>query len=736
MNSDGAKSPEQHELRLGWQTAGAAAVFYAVCVSLATWPRVRWFRTYLPSLMDPLEHLWIMRWYKACLLEGQSLVFCPEVHYPTGVPLGCFTPMHFQALLYIPLSLLIPNDALCYNLLWMLGMVTTGLGTFLLAWHVVRSRWYAGFGGMLAMLSTPVLFHASAQLELIYLGSFPFFLWTWIRLFERPSRGRLAAAAGAYILVTLCTAYYAVYVVFPAALYFFWKGLGQGSRGAWAWFRDRGPWLLGFSVLVLPALVLLFGNHIWAMKQGYTLPRSFAEFQNLKVPLWSYACPSAKHVLGRRFPSSWYTASGLAPIIGECCSYLGVAALALLAYAAGFHVRFRDGRFWWACLVLLVVLSGGTAWTIAGYEITLPGYWLKKHFPLFQMIRCATRFNLFAATIAGLVAAAGLQHLLGRFRWRWVRGGVLAVLTLATIGDLAMVPYWKIQIPPPPGCYAFIKRTDPGAAFVEVPQFGSSGSDLNSLCAYWQSLHRGRTTAGYCTPPNEIFDNLMTYNSPFFAESLAKPEFLKDPDRIPMELGGTASFRDYAWLYLKVHDLRFVVLHTDPTLVPAWPGVERVKSALASAKVFEDATSVVYDRDRLTPPRDPVVLTTGGWRLAIGPSAKRVADRQAHLVLYNSDADRVLRLSIDARSLHRVRHVRLTCEAKELARWDVGPAAYQSLGCPPIQLPAGLHELVIESDKNSRPRSQSEAAGWNDMNPYSLSVDRLELEAPSELARR
>ena len=114
------------------------AAFYTLCVSLATWPRVLWFRSCLPTLFDPLEHLWIMRWYKACLLEGQSLVFCPEIHYPTGVPLGNFTPMHFQALLYIPLSLVIANDVLCYNLIWMFGMVTTGLGTFLLAWRVVR----------------------------------------------------------------------------------------------------------------------------------------------------------------------------------------------------------------------------------------------------------------------------------------------------------------------------------------------------------------------------------------------------------------------------------------------------------------------------------------------------------------------------------------------------------------------------------------------------------------------
>jgi hypothetical protein len=644
--------------------------------------------------------------------------------------------MHFQALLYIPLSLAISNDVLCYNLLWMFGMVTTGLGTFLLAWRVIRDRWCAGFGGMLAMLSAPMLFHGAAQLELIYLGAFPLFLLTWMRLFDRPSRGRLAAAAGAYILVTLCTAYYAVYCVFPAALYFVWKGSIVGPRGAWPWFRDRVRWLAAFSVLVLPCLVLLFGNHIWAMRHGYTLPRSLGEFRNLSVPLWGYAVPSGMHALGRMFPSSWYATSGLVPKLGECCAYLGVVALALIAYAAAFHVKFRDAAFWWACLAMIVVLSGGTAWTIAGYEVNLPGLWLKKHFPLFQMIRCATRFDLFAAVIAGLVAACGLKHLLAHLPRSWMRGAVLAVLTVGAVADLAMVPYWKTEIPPPPGCYAFMKRTAPGAAFVEVPQFGSLGSDLNSLCAYWQTLHRGRTTAGYCTPPNEIYDNTLTYNSPFTAERLARPDYLADPDRTRLEFVGDVAFRDYAWLYLSRHDFRFLVLHQSPLALQGGVRLDRLKSALALAKVYEDPESVVYDRDRLPAPDRPVMVPTLGWRVAPEHTTQRVADRRAYLTLYTPGPQHDLRLALDARSLHRPRHVRLLVGGRELASWTVGPREFRGLTCPAFRLPAGLHELVLESDKVSRPRYPEETLQDNDLAPYSLRVDRLELEPAPLLAER
>ena len=49
----------------------------------------------------------------------------------------------------------------------------------LLAWHVVRDRACAAMAGLLAILSGPVMLHAHAHLELIYVGSFPVFLLAW-----------------------------------------------------------------------------------------------------------------------------------------------------------------------------------------------------------------------------------------------------------------------------------------------------------------------------------------------------------------------------------------------------------------------------------------------------------------------------------------------------------------------------------------------------------------------------
>ena len=88
----------------GWKTMSLVAALYLGSLAAATWPAFRTFGSTLPSRVDPLAHLWTMRWNKSCLLEGKLPFVCPDIQYPVGASLGTLPPMHFQTLLYIPLS--------------------------------------------------------------------------------------------------------------------------------------------------------------------------------------------------------------------------------------------------------------------------------------------------------------------------------------------------------------------------------------------------------------------------------------------------------------------------------------------------------------------------------------------------------------------------------------------------------------------------------------------------------
>src|SRR3954454_22158182 len=75
-------------------------LFYVACALILSYPLIKTFSTTLAgSLLDPLQHLWVMRWYRTCLLEWKSPILCPELQYPIGAPLGNFSPLHLQALL-------------------------------------------------------------------------------------------------------------------------------------------------------------------------------------------------------------------------------------------------------------------------------------------------------------------------------------------------------------------------------------------------------------------------------------------------------------------------------------------------------------------------------------------------------------------------------------------------------------------------------------------------------------
>ena len=266
---------------------GLILISYIVAIAIATAPRPASLSTMLPVLGDPIMHLWIMRWNKACLIEGHSTVIAPGVQAPVGLPLGLMPPLHLQSLQYIALSSFLANDILVYNLIWYFGYVLTGLGGFALAWSVTRHGPGSWLAGLLLMISTPMLLHGAGHLELIQLGWSPLFLVVWLKFIESPSwRGMLASVA-MYLMVVMSAPYYPLFMIFPAALFVIQQGLqARNTEGVWTWLKSRLGWLAGFSGLVAPILVVLFWNYVWAGQNGYVVTRSKADFEAGGTPIW------------------------------------------------------------------------------------------------------------------------------------------------------------------------------------------------------------------------------------------------------------------------------------------------------------------------------------------------------------------------------------------------------------------------------------------------------------------
>jgi hypothetical protein len=721
----------------GWRTLSLVALFYLGCLVVATWPAFLTFGSELPSRVDPLAHLWTMRWYKACLMSGRLPFFCPEIQYPVGASLGTLPPMHFQTLLYLPLSFLLNNDPLCYNLIRTCSFLLTGLGTFLLIWNVVRSRLAATLGGMMAMIGGPMLYFSHGELEQITVGWFPLFLIAWLRWVDRPSRRGLVTVTLLYALVAMSAPYYGVFVVFPASLYVAWRAIGQGWSGIVPWLKGRAGWFAGFAGISAPIMVLLFSNQIWSLTHGQSMARPDAEFAACRAPFWGYLVPPPHYFLSKFLPfdTNVQLESGSVP------SYLGLVTLGLIAYALIARVKFARRSYWYLVLAMLVILSLGAFARVGEIEVSLPAAWLKKYFVGFRMIRVPARFSLFASVAACLVAAAGLQNLLSKIPIRPARLALVGALALIALTDLSTVPYETMTIPPMPKCYDVILKQNPQATFVDVPQFNSGAFQLPSVCTYWQSFHGGKTSAGYTAFLNTRYDNLLFYNSPFDAFKLANPVYLSSPEAESFELVHGVDFRSYAWLYLKIHDLRYVVVHHKLGDFPEFPVyLGRLEELLKDTKVYEDADTTVFDRDLLPEPSQPVMLYAQGWgdRTFSPTGSICMLDRSASVIIYNPNSNQPLAFGLEVTANQKPRRVTLKSNGFELVRWTVSPNEKKVLVSPPLSSLAGFQELRIESDGEDKP-SGMHLATLGLQTPFSLWATRvgiMPVKMPKNLAKQ
>jgi hypothetical protein len=729
----------------GYKASGVAVVFYVACLAAATYPMVRNLATAVPrDLADPLMHLWVMRWYKSSLLGGHLPFYCPHLQYPAGAPLGYFSPMHLQSLIYLPISLITNNDALSYNLLWVLGFLLNGMGTFFLGWYVLRHRAAAWFAGLVSMLSGTMTIHAIGHLELLYVGWFPLFLIAWIGFVDRPSRRSLLASVALFLLLTMGAAYFMAQAVIPAAFYLIWRIAQHGRSGWLAAVRSRLAWLTAFGVLTVPPLLLLFSSQIWAILNGHSMARPDTHFSTFVAPLWTYFTPTSFHALGKLLPFDVYEHAGHAWKMTESASYLGIVTLGLMHYAAVRRIPFERARFVWVLFAVMVILSLGASWTIGSARVTLPASWLRSALPIFRLTRNPSRFNMYATVCAAVIAAAGMRHLLNRIPSRLARLATLGAVSALAVADLSVDLYPGTRIPQIPPAYAWLNQRDPEPTLLEIPmQNSGSGSNTTSACGYWQSFHGGATSAGYSGVDNTQFDNLLYHNCPLTVPRLADPDLLVKPDKVTLGVLGVISFDDYLWLFTREHQYKYVVLHQSPGDFPGTPEVlARVKQRLESAKIYDDGRTAIYESGRLKRPSSPVLVCSEGWRQHRPWEAPKVwhgravaaLERAGVMTIANPDGAREIVVSLDAAAFQQTRLVRLVADGHEVAEWTIRPGELATYQSPPFRLSEGIHEVTLVSDGESRVKHRRDEPAEADRRPYSLRVARVGVAAADAVA--
>jgi hypothetical protein len=344
-------------------------------------------------------------------------------------------------------------------------------------------------------------------------------------------------------------------------------------------------------------------------------------------------------------------------------------------------------------------------------------------------------------------ARAGSQDVRGWLGDRWPSLAVFACAALLGAvmirahhaaaplsgGSFAEARWFARQQPPAmPRAYTEIVRRDPDATFLEVPQTKSGSSRLNAACGYWQSLHHGKTSAGYARAAHETYDDLLGSPTSFAPTILSDPGFATAPEAAHIDLQPNVSFPDYAWLFLSVHNYGYVVLHEWPGAWPAGkPDLARWKTLLSAARLYEDGQIAVYARSLMQTPTRPTLLCTAGWRARLPGSdgLECVVAKRAKLAVFNPNAAQPVLLTIEAQAFRRTRWVRLRSGAQVLARWQVKSDGFELHASPAFLLSAGIHELIVESASEDAPCGRTEKPVPGDSRPYSLIVRGVSLRA-------
>ena len=450
---------------------------------LLTWPLVLHLAEAVPGppYQDQQQKLWTFWWARFSILTLHTNPFHTDyLFYPYGADLYLHTLDLTNGLLSLPFQIF--NLIFAYNVVIFVGLVLTGLATYLLGMEIGLSRIGASMAGAL-MVFSPVHFHfLNGEIEFVNFGWFIFYLLWLVRL-EKATQAidwRYITSGG--LLITLVGYMSSYQVVWIGVISLFWliKEFWFRREGLKRWVVN---WLAGwaFGVILLSPLIIgiilqLRSGKVFAEESLDYLVKSGVSLSNFLFP--SYHNPFINFLTHNY---DWKLESTDEFFIGF--TFLVLAGLGLYYYLQRKEpVRLA---FWLITGVIFGILSLGPELHIGreGTGIPLP-YRVLLELPLGKIVRNSARFiEVFLVGLA-LVAGFGFQKLLSR-PWPFKLGKpALAAFT----GLLILLEFWNFPYPITeisiPAAYKYIKA--PGAV-LELPLNEHDVSD--ALAMAYQTFH-------------------------------------------------------------------------------------------------------------------------------------------------------------------------------------------------------------------------------------------------------
>jgi len=451
----------------------ALAALTALTVFL-TWPQALHLATRVAPHQDPLLSGWRLAWIAHALATNPTHVYDGNIFYPERRTLAYSDATFLQGALGAPLFWLHLPTAFIYNLLLLAGILSSGMGLFVLARHLTRND-HAALVGAAVFTLVPYRIEHFMHLELQWAAGIPLALWALHRAIEEGS-WRFGALAGMLIALQFVSCiYYGLFLMMTAPILVALL-LAFDRRRALAALPPLALAVVVGAAIATPFALPYLQN---ARTLGVRGIEDVAAFS--ARPINYLATPFLNWVWG-------WTAERFGAT--EVRLFPGLIAILLAAGALGR----RAPRIVWIYVVLLVF---GVEMSL-GVNGHLYRWVYDRVWPL-HALRAAARFAIVAYCALAVLVAFGYARLEQRLVAAGRRAGTFAAGAIVLIAlECGSAPMRAMELPRrPPEIYRYLQTLETGVV-VELPMpmpWGLPAEEPQYV--FWSTQHWKPIVNGY-----------------------------------------------------------------------------------------------------------------------------------------------------------------------------------------------------------------------------------------------
>jgi hypothetical protein len=737
---------------------------YLVLTLILTYPLVTHFTTHVPGsdtwAYDEYTFIWNLWYFKRALVDLLSSPLHTDlIYYPLGIDLILHTYNFFNALVALPLQLMLGLIA-ASNATLVMATILSGYGTYLLVRYLLRgpssppaAEWAALLAGLIyAFAANRAIYAALGHYDMVTTQWIPFYVLYLVKTVREP-KAKNAILAGLFATFSLLAEMiFGVFLGLFTLVYLLVEGV-------------RHPRPARTRLILRLGLVIATAAVIWApvgipvlreMVRGDYELQGWGDSVKLSADLAGLMTPTALHPLwGKDWTAELRAVTeGAARFSDVNTVFIGYATLALSLIGLLAYRRRVAAWAWSAFLFIafslgpLLQINGRSRFNLDGLEVTFPLPFVLLHYiPIVRANRAPNRFSVVLMLALAVLVGYGTYYLLARRPARARRFLVPGLSLLCGVVLLFEHLAWPLpltdaRVPP---VYQQIAQEEGDFAILQLPlgwrnSFGTLGAE-DTRVQYYQTVH-GKPMLGGNISRNPPIKMDYFARLPLF-QALTAVEMYREPDATT-----DAAARAQAGELLALYQVRYVVM------LPPVPG--RVPYADTWARVQEYAHQILpleaqptYEADGVRAYRVLWPSARASMRIDFGSEAARAhqgegwdAPEEIYGVSATWATAREARVFL---SLREAGAYRLTLRAAPFAYpggpqqtmqiflngYPLGPAQTMNEGyqeyvfaLPPDRVQEGLNGVTLRFGYTARPR---------DVLPADLNIGRTGVRAPVDI---